>query len=50
MRRRGRLNVDALEQALDAIVARHESLRTTFALDADGSPVQLIAESEPVFM
>ncbi|MCA1585300.1 MAG: condensation domain-containing protein, partial [Acidobacteria bacterium] len=50
IRMRGALNVDALEYALDTIVARHESLRTTFALDADGSPVQLIAASEPVAM
>ncbi len=37
----GALNVEALRQAIDTIVARHESLRTTFA-DVDGSPTQII--------
>ncbi|MEK6335950.1 MAG: amino acid adenylation domain-containing protein [Acidobacteriota bacterium] len=44
----GALNIDALRQALQAIVARHESLRTRFAkteIDAgfDSQPHQLIA-------
>ena len=38
----GDLNRSALERALGAIVARHESLRTTI-LEVDGSPVQLVA-------
>ncbi|MDQ3257051.1 MAG: condensation domain-containing protein, partial [Acidobacteriota bacterium] len=38
----GALNVGALQQTLDALMARHESLRTTFAA-VDGSPVQVIA-------
>ncbi|HJP91739.1 MAG TPA: amino acid adenylation domain-containing protein [Pyrinomonadaceae bacterium] len=40
----GMLNLDALEQSLNAIVSRHESLRTTFAF-ANGQPEQLIAPS-----
>ncbi|MBI4524352.1 MAG: hypothetical protein HY695_11140 [Deltaproteobacteria bacterium] len=40
----GRLNVAALKQSLNEIVARHEVLRTTFAC-IDGSPVQVIVES-----
>jgi amino acid adenylation domain-containing protein len=40
-RLRGKLDIDALRQALDAVVARHESLRTTFRL-IDGIPHQLI--------
>jgi len=40
----GPLDVTALRQALDQIVARHEVLRTTFAA-VEGSPVQVIAES-----
>ncbi|MDQ3827214.1 MAG: condensation domain-containing protein, partial [Actinomycetota bacterium] len=41
LRLRGALDVDALSRALTALVARHESLRTTF--DAvDGQGVQLI--------
>jgi non-ribosomal peptide synthetase component F len=38
----GRLDVDVLEEALNELVQRHESLRTTFA-SADGTPVQIIA-------
>src|SRR4051794_17464944 len=38
----GKLNVEALQQALDEIVARHEIFRTTFE-SADGEPVQVIA-------
>jgi amino acid adenylation domain-containing protein len=39
----GRLNLAALRQTLDFIVARHESLRTTFTI-VDDAPVQVIAE------
>ena len=38
----GQLDVDALRGALDRVVARHEALRTTFAL-IDEVPVQRIA-------
>ena len=38
----GRWTVEALERALDAMVARHEALRTTF-VEVDGDPVQRIA-------
>ncbi|MDB4970228.1 MAG: amino acid adenylation domain protein, partial [Myxococcales bacterium] len=41
LRMRGPLDVEALRQAVEAIVARHESLRTTFATE-DGQPVQKI--------
>ena len=37
----GPLNIAALEVAINAIVCRHESLRTIFALQ-DGQPVQTI--------
>lgn len=37
----GMLDATALRDALDAVVARHETLRTRFVL-RDGSPVQLI--------
>src|SRR6185436_6231255 len=38
----GRLDAPALERSLAAVVARHEALRTTFAL-VDGAPVQVVA-------
>src|ERR1051326_4994406 len=45
MRLKGALDVRALRQALDRIVARHESLRTTFTF-MDGEPVQQIGPIE----
>jgi len=42
MRLRGKLDVDALRQAINRMVARHEALRTSFVLH-DGEPVQAIA-------
>ena len=42
VRMTGRLNVAALEQALNEVVRRHETLRTTFAVQ-DGQPVQVIS-------
>src|SRR5271166_4410362 len=41
-RMRGALNVPALQQAINEIVRRHDSLRTTFR-NVDGQPVQVIA-------
>src|SRR5215216_4643250 len=41
-RLRGRLDIAALEAALDEVVRRHESLRTTLPQEA-GAPVQVIA-------
>jgi amino acid adenylation domain-containing protein/non-ribosomal peptide synthase protein (TIGR01720 family) len=43
----GLLQVDALRRALEAVVARHEVLRTTFAV-VDGTPVQVIHPQLPV--
>jgi amino acid adenylation domain-containing protein len=42
LRLKGQLNVAALEQSLNDIVQRHESLRTTFVA-IDGQPFQVIA-------
>ena len=42
VRLKGRLNLAALEQSLNEIVKRHESLRTTFG-KVDGRPTQVIA-------
>ncbi len=44
----GRLNVDVLQQSLDAIVAHHEALRTNFVSSDDGSPIQVIGEPRSV--
>lgn len=46
-RMRGPLRNDALQQALNAIVQRHEILRTTFK-EVNGEPMQLIGEPRPV--
>jgi amino acid adenylation domain-containing protein/FkbH-like protein len=43
----GRLNVPALRQALNTVVARHEILRTCFVSN-EGSPSQVVAEEMPV--
>ncbi len=42
VRLKGPLNVAALEQSINEIVKRHESLRTTFTI-VDGRPAQIIA-------
>jgi amino acid adenylation domain-containing protein len=42
LRLKGELDVAALEQSLSDIIARHESLRTTFA-SVEGQPVQVIS-------
>ncbi len=43
----GSLDVAALEQAIAAVVSRHEVLRTSFS-SIDGRPVQVIAPDTPV--
>jgi amino acid adenylation domain-containing protein len=46
LRLRGRLDVPALAASFDAIVSRHEALRTTFELAGD-EPAQVIAAAAP---
>jgi len=46
-RLRGTLHVDAFERALHALIARHETLRTTFP-SIDGVPYQCVAEHSPL--
>ncbi|MCT8285390.1 non-ribosomal peptide synthase/polyketide synthase [Xanthomonas translucens pv. translucens] len=48
LRLRGRLNRDALRQALDRIVARHETLRTRIGLHQD-QPVQIVDAADVCF-
>ena len=45
-RLRGPLDAEALELAVDAIVSRHEILRSTFAVAGD-EPVQVVAPASP---
>lgn len=47
LRLHGQLDVVALQVALNAVVARHESLRTRFVV-ADGEAVQIIEPPQPV--
>jgi amino acid adenylation domain-containing protein/non-ribosomal peptide synthase protein (TIGR01720 family) len=48
LRLQGKLEVSALQQSLQSIVHRHESLRTNFAIDHDGQPHQIIQSITPV--
>lgn len=43
----GDLNMEVLQQSLDAILAHHEALRTNFIIQ-DGNPVQVIQKPSPV--
>ncbi|MCF8261474.1 MAG: amino acid adenylation domain-containing protein [Melioribacteraceae bacterium] len=43
---KGTLNFDALEKSLNALVQRHEILRTTFP-EIDGKPCQVVHEYKP---
>ncbi|ROM69630.1 non-ribosomal peptide synthetase [Pseudomonas brassicacearum] len=44
---KGELRLDVLERSLNAIIQRHEALRTTFAVDND-LPVQIVASKAPL--
>ncbi|MEN6309577.1 MAG: amino acid adenylation domain-containing protein [Anaerohalosphaeraceae bacterium] len=48
LRFKGQLNQILLRQALEALVNRHESLRTTFETAEDGSPRQRVHDSIPL--
>ncbi|MBM7173772.1 amino acid adenylation domain-containing protein, partial [Streptomyces sp. G44] len=43
----GELDAEVLEQALNDVVARHESLRTVFR-ETDGQPVQVVLDTDAV--
>ncbi|MDB9524394.1 amino acid adenylation domain-containing protein [Oscillatoria sp. CS-180] len=48
LRLRGNLNIPVLEQTLNALVERHETLRTHFDTTADNQPVQIVQPMQPV--
>lgn len=47
IRMQGALDIGAFQSALNAVVSRHEVLRTTFA-EVDGQPVQIVAPPRPL--
>jgi len=47
VRVKGQLDLEALRQALNAIIARHESLRTNFT-SIDDEPMQVIAPTREI--
>lgn len=49
LRLQGRLNVTALEQALNSIVQRHEVLRTNFSA-CDGYPIAIVRERANLYL
>ena len=49
LRLSGPLNEEAFQKALNAIVARHEAMRTIFAWQ-DGEPVQVIVPTLKIFL
>jgi len=48
LRLRGDLNVSVLEQTLNALIERHETLRTRFDTTADNQPLQVVQSFQPV--
>ncbi len=50
LRLQGELDYEALQRALTAIVERHEVLRTRFAEDANGQPIQIIDPESRVML
>ena len=47
LRLKGELNVSALEQTINTIIARHESLRTNFK-QIEGQPVQIVSSVQRI--
>jgi len=48
LRLRGELHIPVLEQTLNALIERHETLRTRFDTTADNQPVQVVQPFQPV--
>ena len=47
VRLEGRLNLEALERVINEVIRRHEVLRTTMEVSAEGEPMQVIDEWKP---
>ncbi|GAB4200472.1 MAG: hypothetical protein Tsb002_36620 [Wenzhouxiangellaceae bacterium] len=47
---KGELDVAAMRQAFDALIERHEILRTTFAVEDNGALTQVIHKQRPMVM
>jgi hypothetical protein len=45
----GNLNIEVFNKAINEIIQRHDSLRTTFAIK-DGQPVQLVGPFFPIVL
>jgi len=48
LRLRGDLHIPVLEQTLNALIERHETLRTRFDTTADNQPIQVVQPFQPV--
>lgn len=48
LRLRGDLHIPVLEQTLNALIERHETLRTRFGTTADNQPIQVVQPFQPV--
>ncbi|MEM9503872.1 MAG: condensation domain-containing protein, partial [Cyanobacteria bacterium P01_E01_bin.43] len=48
LRLQGDLNVSVLEQTLNALIDRHETLRTHFETTADNQPIQVVSPFQPI--
>ena len=48
LRLRGALDISVLEQTLNALIERHETLRTSFDTTADNQPIQVVHQFHPV--
>jgi len=50
LRLRGELHIPVLEQTLNALIERHETLRTSFATTADNQPIQVVQPFQPILL
>ncbi|MAT97567.1 MAG: non-ribosomal peptide synthetase [Anaerolineaceae bacterium] len=48
IRLEGTLDTETLQAAFNELIARHDSLRTTFAVNPDGDPIQVVHDDVPL--